>query len=141
MRFEKAFKLMKKGEKVKLPSWGGYWYWDDEKQTVIIHTKDGEELDIRETQRVEYTLLNICSDEWIIADAQNCPQLGGEATFDFGEALKYLKRGFRLKRKMWIEEQYIWLQDKIIMTNICGVNMNWIASHSDALAEDWMFAE
>jgi hypothetical protein len=26
MNFKEAFKLMKQGAKVKLPSWGGYWY-------------------------------------------------------------------------------------------------------------------
>ena len=26
MNFKEALKLMKKGEKVKLPGWGGYWY-------------------------------------------------------------------------------------------------------------------
>ena len=39
MKFERAFKLMQSGAKIKLPSWGGYWYWDDEKKTVIMHTK------------------------------------------------------------------------------------------------------
>ena len=48
MRFDKAFKIMKQGSKVKLPSWGGYWFWSKEKQTIIMRTKDGEELDIRE---------------------------------------------------------------------------------------------
>ena len=28
MKFSEAFKLMKKGAKVKLPGWGGFWYWD-----------------------------------------------------------------------------------------------------------------
>lgn len=42
MKFSKAFELMKHGEKVKLPSWGGYWYWDGSRKTIIIHTKDGE---------------------------------------------------------------------------------------------------
>lgn len=32
MNFEKAFKLMKAGEKVKLTTWSGYWYWDNEKK-------------------------------------------------------------------------------------------------------------
>ena len=27
MEFKKAFDLMKQGMKMKLPSWGGYWYW------------------------------------------------------------------------------------------------------------------
>ena len=45
MKFERAFKfMMQSGEKIKLPSWGGYWYWDNEKKTVIMHTKDGKEI-------------------------------------------------------------------------------------------------
>ena len=71
MRFEAAFRLMQQGAKVKLPAWGGYWYWDPEKGTVIMHTKDGEEMDIRETQRVKYTLANILSSNWRIADENN----------------------------------------------------------------------
>ena len=50
MNFSKAFALMKQGMKVKLPSWAGYWYWSKEKQTIIMHTKDGIDMDIRETQ-------------------------------------------------------------------------------------------
>lgn len=30
MKFSDAFKIMKTGIPVKLPSWGGYWYWDEE---------------------------------------------------------------------------------------------------------------
>ena len=66
MKFEEALKAMKDGSKVKLPSWGGYWYWNPEKEAIIMHTKDGQELDIRETQNVEYTLQNIFSDEWTL---------------------------------------------------------------------------
>lgn len=99
MKFERAFKLMQSGAKIKLPSWGGYWYWDDVKQTVIMHTKDGKEMDIRETERVIYTLSNILDDGWVLADEENCPELGGVATFGFDEAIKYLKRGMKVKRK------------------------------------------
>lgn len=31
MKFTEALREMKEGKKVKLPSWGGYWYWDKEK--------------------------------------------------------------------------------------------------------------
>lgn len=30
MKFKEAFKEMKSGIPVKLPSWGGYWWWDEE---------------------------------------------------------------------------------------------------------------
>lgn len=164
MKFSEAFKIMKQGGKVKLPSWGGYWYWDPEKETIIMHTKDGQEMDIRETQSVVYTLQNILSDEWIVANGQNCPQLGGEATFSFGEAIKYLKRGMKVARKGWNgKKQYIQLatgisykttDEEIVncehdaignmavaFVGTSGVQMGWLASQADMLAEDWIFAE
>ena len=55
MKFKEAFKEMKSGLAVKLPSWAGYWWWDEEAQTILMYTKDGGCLDIRETQNVEYT--------------------------------------------------------------------------------------
>lgn len=163
MRFEKALKIMKDGGKVKLPSWGGFWKWDSEKESIIMHTKDGEELDIRETQVVEYTLGNILSDEWVTADENNCPELGGEATFSFSEAIKYLKRGMKVARKGWNgKKQYIQLASGIsyktadnqivncehdaignkavAFVGTSGVQMGWLASQADMLAEDWVFA-
>ena len=66
MTFKEALEAMKQGVPVKLPSWGGYWWWDEESQTILMYTKDGDCLDIRETQRVEYTIQNILSDDAII---------------------------------------------------------------------------
>ena len=164
MKYSEALKLMKQGAKVKLPSWGGYWFWDHEKETVIIHTKEGKELDIRETERVEYTTLNVASEDWIIADDSNCPELGGEALFGFGDAIKYMKRGLKVCRKGWNgKKQYIELASDISYRNpkneivnseheaignkaiafvgTSGVQMGWLASQADMLAEDWCFAE
>ena len=101
MKFDQALQLMQKGDKMKLPSWGGYWCWDNEKKTVMMHTRDGEVMDIRDTQRVEYTLKNVASDEWIPAYEGNCTVLGGTPSFGFDTALKYLKRGFGLRRRSW----------------------------------------
>ena len=131
---------------------------------IIIHTKEGKELDIRSTELVDYTALNIASEDWIIAFPNNCPELGGEATFSFGEAIKYLKRGMKVARKGWNgKKQYIQLatgisyrtaDDKIVNCNheaignmaiafvgTSGVQMGWLASQADMLAEDWIFAE
>ena len=161
MEFKEIFKHMKNRAKVKLPSWGGYWYWDDEKETIMMHTKDGKELDIRETEVVEYTTLNICSDEWQIADETNCPQLGGEATFSFSDAIRYLKRGLKVARKGWNgKKQYIQLATgisyksadgeivncehdaignmAIAFIGTSGVQMGWLASQADMLADDWV---
>ncbi len=164
MKFTEALKEMKKGIPMKLPSWGGYWCWDEEAQTIIMYTKDNQRLDIRETQRVEYTLMNVLSDEWLSASGQNCPMLGGEATFSFGDAIKYLKRGLKVARKGWNgKKQYIQLATGISYKNASGdiinceheaignmaiafvgtsgVQMGWLASQADMLAEDWVFAD
>lgn len=162
MRFKEALSLMKLGCKMKLPSWGGYWCWDSEKETIMMHTKEGEVLDIRETQRVEYTITNILSDDWISASEENTPILGGESSFDFGEALKYLKRGFKVARKNWnAKDQFIVFIDPYsteqfklqeeaplgtfypylaIKTNYNAV-VPWFPSATDVLATDWIFVE
>ena len=170
MNFKQAFALMKKGLKVKLPSWGGYWYWDAEKETIMmrcrtIDSDTGKELlDIRETQRVEYTLLNILSDEWVVATEENTTVLGGTPTFSFGDAIKYMKRGLKVRRKGWNgKNQYIELarnisymepdgvvqncdheaigNQAIAFVGTSGVQMGWLASQADMLADDWIFAE
>ena len=169
MNFREIFKAMKQGAKVKLPSWGGYWYWDPDEETIMIQCRpqdgdQGELLDIRETQRVEYTTMNLLSDDWIIADETNCPVLGGEATFGFGDAIRYLKRGLKVARKGWNgKKQYIQLasgisyvtadgqlvncehdaigNQAIAFIGTSGVQMGWLASQADMLAEDWVFAD
>ena len=59
MLWNEAFKLMKQGYKIKLPSWGGFWYWDNEKQTIMMYCKDDTVLDIRDTEVVDYTFSNM----------------------------------------------------------------------------------
>lgn len=51
---------------VKLPEWDGYWKWDNDKKTIIIHCADGKELDIRESDDMYYTLTNVCRDDWMV---------------------------------------------------------------------------
>jgi hypothetical protein len=152
MLWNETFKLMKEGHKVKLPSWGGYWYWDKDKETIIIHCKDDNELDIRETQVVEYTFSNIASDEWILATGENTPILGGIATFNFGEALKYLKRGLKVCRKGWngkgmyieaqIPDKYSKMTKPYLFIKTADDNrIPWVTSQEDVFAEDWRFYE
>lgn len=170
MRFSQALEMMKQGTPMKLPSWGGYWSWDPEKETIMMHcrTKDSDTkkdvLDIRETQRVEYTLVNVLSDEWQPATSENTTILGGNPTFGFGDAIKCMKRGLKVKRQGWNgKNQYIELAKNIsyvspdgtvencghdaignmaiAFVGTSGIQMGWLASQADMLAEDWIFAE
>ena len=109
-------------------------------------------------------MMNMQSDDWMIADSKNCPVLGGEATFSFGDAIKYMKRGFRVKRQGWNgKNQYIQLaagisykspegdivnceheaigNKAIAFVGTSGVQMGWLASQADMLADDWVFAD
>lgn len=170
MKFLEALQNMKKGIPMKLPSWGGYWSWDEEKQTIMMHCREKDSdtgkslLDIRETQRVEYTLSNVCSDEWIPATEENTTILGGIPAFDFGYAIKYMKRGMKVKRHGWNgKNQHIELSKNIsyvtpdgeiqncehdaignmaiAFVGTSGVQIGWLASQADMLAEDWTFSE
>ena len=153
--FVKAFELMKKGYKVKLPTWSGYWYWDSEEETIVMHTKDGEELDIRDTQRGEYTLKNILSCEWMIANEKNCTELGGEITFGFEDALKYMKRGAKVRRKQWSKETELRLsvetginffgEEITVSSFVCndesGEFTGYVPNILDILEKDWCFCD
>lgn len=161
MRFNEALKAMKEGHRVKLPSWAGYWVYEADGDRIWMHCKGGNVLEIRETEVLTYTLENICSDEWIIADEANTPELGGIATFNFGEAIKYLKRGFKVARKGWngkgiyLELQvpdehskmtlpYVYIvTDGLITDNPHAPKgcAPWLASQTDMLAEDWIFVD
>lgn len=164
MTFKQALELMKLGRKVKLPSWGGYWTYDAETDSIYMHCKEGNVLEIRETDRLSYTLGNVLSDEWIMADEENTPILGGVAIFGFDEAIKYLKRGFKLKRQGWNgKNQYIEIasnisykstDDEIVnaehndignmaiaFVGTSGIQLGWLASQADMLANDWMFVD
>lgn len=175
MNFTQALECMKSGYKVKLPGWNGYWCWDANKQTIMIHcrpkdsdTGDSEVLDIRETDRVEYTFLNTQRDDWKIADDSNCALLGGWSKFNFSDALRYLNRGLKVARKGWnSDNQYIFKIDVVdiekynvtvvadslvdalpgplmpflaIKTNYNAV-APWAPSQTDILADDWMFVD
>lgn len=98
-----------------------------------------------------------------MADEENCTQLG-EVTFSFGEAVEYLKRGFKVARKGWNgKKQYIQLATAIsyktaggeivncehdtignkavAFVGTSGVQIGWLASQADMLSEDWVFSE
>lgn len=40
MKFKEAYRLMREDKKVKLPSWSGFWCWDKNKESIIMHTKE-----------------------------------------------------------------------------------------------------
>lgn len=157
MTFTKALEALKAGYKVKLPHWKGYWV--KENDTVKIYCKNGDVLDIRETQDVFYTLSNITSEEWEIVEETDINL--NVKTFRFGEAIRLIKQGKKVARKGWNgKSQYIELATNInyrtangevinaehnaignkaiAFVGTSGVQLGWLASQADMLAEDWI---
>ena len=156
MKFIDALELLKQGKKIKLPSWSGYWVKEDD--TVKMYCKDGRVLDIRETEDVFYTLSNIASEDWKLAEDEEIHL--DVHTFTFGEAIRRLKVGQKVSRKGWNgKKQYIQLatgisyksadgeivncehdaigNKAIAFVGTSGVQMGWLASQADMLSEDW----
>lgn len=88
----------------------------------------------------------------------------GKELFDFGKAIQYLKEGKRLQRQGWNgKNQYIELAERVAYINAkgeiineghsdignkviafvgtSGVQLGWLASQADMLAEDWKIVE
>lgn len=87
-----------------------------------------------------------------------------ENVMDFGEAIKLLKQGKKMQREGWNgKKQYIELASNISYTNAdneiinveheaignkaiafvgtSGVQLGWLASQADMLAEDWRIVQ
>ena len=66
--FKEALEALKNGAKIKLPEWKGYW--QKEGDTIIMHCKDGRNLDINgQMDDVFFTMDNIAHDDWQILDS------------------------------------------------------------------------
>lgn len=66
MSFRDAWFTMLNGHHIKRPYWSGYWAFEN--NTIIMHTYDGKEIDIRDTDNVAYTFSNIVEKDWMIAE-------------------------------------------------------------------------
>ena len=66
MDFRHAFFQMLSGRAVRLPSWGGYWMWEN--VTIMMHSRDGKVTDIRQTDNPGYTFSNIACHGWEVCE-------------------------------------------------------------------------
>lgn len=148
-----------KGEKVTCKANGEvrtYWY-DRETKKIMWdgHLGEGEEV---KGYALENFIDNVLGGSWEPGERRD------DYYFGFENAITYLKRGVKVKRKGWNgKNQYIQLakgisyetpegeivncehkdigNKAIAFVGTSGVQMGWLASQSDMLAEDWTFAE
>lgn len=165
MTFQEALKAMRKGEKVRLPEWRGYWFMD-KKEKVFALTKDGDVADAWVSQfmsRDDFEIARGCDFGWAIT-ALKAGKLvarkgwNGKGMFVFIRPADELTTGFISKVRSLPDsvKQYIdkHIDDKanpgeagltpvkftayLCMKNAQGEIMNgWSATQTDMLAEDW----
>lgn len=146
MKFKEAYRLMREDKKVKLPSWSGFWCWDKNKESIIMHTKDGEVLDIRDTKNVGYTLSNILSDDWEEAIPMNTPIIGGSLAMSFETALMLMKcRKRPMRRTSWEDGTYVIKWDssegpklKKTTAKSCSFRV-YTPTQEDMFTNDWTY--
>lgn len=154
MTFGEVYKYLKEGKKIKLRHWSGYWKLVDGR--VKMYTKNGEIIDLQDSEDIMYTLSNIASDEWMVtADDYDFELID---TFYFGEAIRKLKQGKKVARKGWngkgiylkmyFPDMYSQMTLPfifIVTDNLITDNPDapkgtvpWLASQTDMLAGDWI---
>lgn len=140
MRFEEIKDMFILGAKIKRKSWGGYWEYDPDRNDIIMHCKEGTVTMLKnESTDLVYTLSNICSDDWEIADEENTPLLGGNISLTFRDLVKYLREGKRVRRKNWYSKDYIYYTCEKLYKSESGIINEWKPTKQDLLSNDWEF--
>ena len=119
MSFAEAFKRMKAGAKVKLPSWGGDWFWDAEKQSIMMQCRP-KDTDKGQGDLLERKGWNGKNQYIQLATGISYKAADGEVVNCDHESIG---------------------NKAIAFVGTSGVQMGWLASQADMLAEDWMFFE
>lgn len=162
MWFNEVNNALKEGKKIKLKKWkNAYWYLKDGEQ-LINHDENGKENSVEEILIV--AAIWAASGDWEVIEDEEHPYIDEVPLYSFGEAIKYLKKGKRVAREGWNgKNQYIELataisyktptgeivncehaaigNSAIAFVGTSGVQMGWLASQADMLAEDWMLVD
>lgn len=151
--WETAFnEMVNENANIKLPTWGGFWYWDlakdaksDDDKTIMMALKEGGSIDIRETDRPKYTFANMARQDWIIIYPGD-EDYGKivKPYFDFETAKPYFERGMKMTAKEYEGRFYIIYEvgqyrlynasnDKFmyVMTELSPSNMNDFTFYND----------
>lgn len=77
MDFTSAFVSMQQGHKVTRTTWKGYWCILNGE--IIMVTKDGKAVNLRESPDMIYTISNMLCDDWGVCDDRVVSMMPGES--------------------------------------------------------------
>lgn len=76
MNFASAMFSMMCGNKVRRKHWSEYWCMNNDGE-IIIHEKSGRTLNIRDSENITFTLLNIACDDWeVVSERRYIDEIG-----------------------------------------------------------------
>lgn len=163
MKFNEVEKSLMEGKKVKLASWkNAYWHYDKEKDTIMNHFEEDGSPEVPIAELFPHFLIWMTRDTWEVVGEESAAVPSD--TYSFGDAINFLKAGKKVARKGWNgKNQYIQIatgisykaasgevvncehdaigNKAIAFVGTSGVQMGWLASQADMLAEDWYVVE
>lgn len=163
MKFNEVEKSLKEGKKIKLKSWkNAYWHYDKEKDTIMNHFEEDGSPEVPIAELFPHFLIWMTRDTWEVVGEESAAVPSD--TYSFGDAINFLKAGKKVARKGWNgKNQYIQIatgisykaasgevvncehdaigNKAIAFVGTSGVQMGWLASQADMLAEDWYVVE
>ena len=77
MDFTSAFVSMQQGHKVTRTTWKGYWCILNGE--IVMVTKDGKAVNLRESPDMMYTISNMLCDDWGVCDDRVVSMMPGES--------------------------------------------------------------
>lgn len=80
MDFTSAFISMQQGHKVTRSIWTGYWCIKDNE--IIMVTKEGKAVNLREAPDMIYTISNMLCSDWVVCDDNGTQLVPGESITD-----------------------------------------------------------
>lgn len=67
------FELLKSGTPLKRKDWKGFWLWDEVRKSIMMHCANNEVIDIRSSKDMDFTITNMYSNDWEVANEENSP--------------------------------------------------------------------
>lgn len=71
MEWDSAFNYLQRGHRIKHPEWGGFWWWDELSDTILMFTRRGAILDLRKSEDLRYTLTFMGQPKWVVAEDED----------------------------------------------------------------------
>lgn len=72
MTIKDLFSEFISGTPIKRKVWRGYWKYNPRTKNIDMYTKEGEVIQITDTEDVLFTISGILADDWEIATNENC---------------------------------------------------------------------